>query len=436
MISQIGQVRLIGLISLLVTIANAEHRAALVIDNHAYKHTPLKLEPLDMAPVMQKLESYGFQTQVWQNTDSNKLKYGVRDYPWTTPVAGTHLLYYRGQVSPGNDRKSLLLMDINAQAGRGTNLNDLLKNLSTKGGSARNLIVLDVPKKPNVDIEVPDGCTLLYGNVDAALKTLSKTHSQAISPPEKFVQGSKVGDEWVNAQGMVFCWIPPGKFTMGSPESEKGRFPDETQREVDIKEGFWLSKYEFIMAHRKSNAHRSAVGKHKLHPLNMVSQSKDIVTRTVRPITKEEHAKGRLPTDWEYAIPSEEQWEYAARAGSKTTYYFGNELAQLPKHANFADKAMYDSKDIYSNHAHRTLNDGIPKLAKVGQFAPNPWGLHDMHGNVSEWTDSAVIKGGSWLSTPQNLRSAYRHKLGDRDQRNYVGVRLAIRKVSPNPKKK
>ena len=168
----------------------------------------------------------------------------------------------------------------------------------------------------------------------------------------------------------------------------------------------------------------------------MVSQSKDIVARTVKPITKEEHSKGRLPKEWEYALPSEEQWEYAARAGSKSTYYFGNDLAQLPKHANFADKAMYESKDIYSNHAHRTLNDGIAQIAKVGQLAANPWGLHDMHGNVSEWTDSAVIKGGSWLSTTQNLRSAYRHKLGDRDQRNYVGVRLAIRRINPNTKKK
>lgn len=435
MISQIGQIRLIGLISLLLTTAHAEHRVALVIDNHDYKHDSLKLEAVDLAPTLQKLESHGFRTQVWQNTDNNRLKYGVRDYPSTTPVAGTLLLYYRGQVSPSNDGKTVLLMDVGSSAGRGISLNELLNNLSTKGGSVRNLIVLDVPKVPQTEIEVPEGCTVTYRKLETILKTLPKSYSKAVSPPDKFVQGSKVGDEWVNAQGMVFCWIPPGKFTLGSPESEIGRFPDEIQREVEIKKGFWLSKYELINAHRKSNQHRSAIGKHKLHPLNMVSQSKDIITRTIKPITKEEHSKGRLPKGWEYSLPSEEQWEYAARAGTTTIYSFGNDPARLPKYANFADKAMYDSKDIYSNHAHRVLNDGNPIIARVGLYEPNPWGLHDIHGNVSEWTDSAVIKGGSWLSTSQNLRSAYRQKLGDRDQRNYVGVRVAIRRVGANPRK-
>jgi sulfatase modifying factor 1 len=419
---------LLGFFSLTLNL-HAEHRAALVIDNHAYQHESLQLSAIDLSPEIAKLNQYGFRTQVWQNTDANKLKSLFRDYPSTTPVAGTQLIYYRGQVSVSIEQKNVLLMDVNSQTGRGLNLKELLDSLSRKGGSARNLIVLDVPNQPNVEFEVSDDCSVIYGKLDTALKTLSKSHSISVSPPDKFIPGSKVGDEWVNAQGMVFCWIPPGRFIMGSPVEEEGRFPDETQREVEINEGFWLSKYEFIMAHRKSNAHRSAIGEHKLHPLNMVSQSKDIISRTVNPITKEEQSKGHLPKDWEYTLPSEEQWEYAARAGTKGAYSFGNDIHLLPKHANFADKAMYNSMDIYSNHAHRSLNDGNPTIAKVGQYAPNPWGLSDMHGNVSEWTDSAVIKGGSWLSTPQNLRSAYREKLGDRDQRNYVGVRIAIRKV-------
>ena len=127
----------------------------------------------------------------------------------------------------------------------------------------------------------------------------------------------------------------------------------------------------------------------------------------------------------------------AARAGTTTAYFFGHDPALIDKYANFADKTWFDTGEVYANHAHRTLSDGHAKLAPVGSLQPNPWGLHDVLGNVAEWTEDAVMRGGSWVSIPQYCRSAHRQKMGDRDQRNYLGVRVVIRKASTaTPKKK
>jgi sulfatase modifying factor 1 len=421
----IGRIGLIGLISA----AHGEHRSALIIDNHDYAEQSLALEPADIPPLQGKLLKAGFACTVRKNLDANQMRLAIEGFAETTPVNGKALLYFHGHSIPSVDQKSTLLADINSKPGRGYPLDAAFKALSTKGGSQSNHIVLDSPPLTNVQEEIPDDCHLNTDGIDPLLDSLPQTASNAISPPDKFALGTKAGEEWVNTRGMVFCWVPPGKSTMGSPETEAGRHEDEALREVEIQEGFWLSKYEFIRGHYKGNPNKSSVGSHKLDPVNAASQSKDILSRTLRPLTQDEQAKGRLPEGWEYGLPSEEQWEYAARAGTSTTYPFGNDTSQLPKYANFADKSMYATKGIFSNHAHHTLDDGQPGIAHIGLYAPTHWGLHDMHGNVSEWTDSAVIKGGSWLSTTENLRSAYREKLSDREQRNYIGFRIAIRKT-------
>ena len=284
---------------------------------------------------------------------------------------GTALVYFIGQALPGeyNKRKTLCLLDIKGRPGRGLGADYVLQQLHARGGSARNLLALASAAQPGgPSLELPGDSRLVFGDAEAVFNTLGLA-SPVVGPPGKMVPGRKAGDEWVGPRGMVYCWCPPGRFVMGSPENEPGRFSDEEQREVVIREGFWMAKYEWPRGLWRGNRKNKAVDEDKLHPVNMVSQSKDTLAREIKPMNEAARKSGLLPAGWEFALPSEAQWEYAARAGTTTAYFFGNQPTQIHKHANFADKTAYDTGSIYTNHAHRTLDDGVAALARVVRVA-------------------------------------------------------------------
>ncbi len=133
-----------------------------------------------------------------------------------------------------------------------------------------------------------------------------------------------------------------------------------------------------------------------------------------------------------YALPTEAQWEYGARAGTTTAYSFGDDIATLGDYGWFEDNAFSD--------------DGYAPQ-KVGTKRPNPWGLYDMHGNVWEWTAdwfnkkyyfispaieptgplvgfNKVYRGGGWYSGAEDLRSAARSAQPPENRYNYVGFRV------------
>jgi formylglycine-generating enzyme len=152
-------------------------------------------------------------------------------------------------------------------------------------------------------------------------------------------------------------------------------------------------------------------------------------------LNENERKAKRLTNDWIYTLPTEAQWEYACRAGSKTAYSWGDSIV---------------SKNANSN------NSQLNQTGVCGQYEPNKWGFYDMHGNVLEWCldwyDSSyglgdfflfgeddptgpqkgierVCKGGSWYDKGHNLRSASRQSRNPIARLGYLGFRLALKRI-------
>ncbi|TWU11411.1 Serine/threonine-protein kinase pkn1 [Symmachiella macrocystis] len=235
--------------------------------------------------------------------------------------------------------------------------------------------------------------------------------------------------------------IPGGTYTMGSPEDEADRYKDESpQREVKI-EPFWMGKCEVTWDEYDIWSFSLDQKIRKIRGVDPTERDKkaDAVTRPTPPYTDMTFSMGHdgFPaicmtqlaaktyckwlsekTGHYYRLPTEAEWEYACRAGTTTAFSFGDDPEKIGDYAWYGD----NSDDQYQ---------------KVGKKKPNPWGLHDMHGNVNEWVldqyqetypapDKSVqgpllgplvvatelyprvVRGGSWEDDPADARSATR----------------------------
>ncbi len=223
---------------------------------------------------------------------------------------------------------------------------------------------------------------------------------------------------------LEMVYIPGGTFMMGSPEGE-GRDDEKPQHQVTVPT-FFMGKYQVTQEQWKAVANLPQVDKElKPEPSRFKpedNQKNNLPVEKVSWYDAEEFCK-RLSkhTGKQYRLASEAEWEYACRAGTTTPFHFGetitSELANYRASRTFAD----ESKGEYRE-----------KTASVGQFPPNAFGLHDMHGNVYEWccdtwhenyegapndgsswigdrSYQRVRRGGSWLNFPENCRSANRY---------------------------
>lgn len=261
----------------------------------------------------------------------------------------------------------------------------------------------------------------------------SKEPAKPVQPIQSLVQslqtpGQTFRDKLKSGgEGPLLTVIPAGRFLMGSPGSEPGRSDEEgPQHEVIIAQPFALGVYAVTFAEYGSFCEIT----------DRETPDDNDWGRENRPVINVSWRDAQAYCAWlseqtgqSYRLPSEAEWEYACRAGTQTPFHTG--------------AAIYRDRANFARKHERTV--------PVGSFAPNAFGLYDMHGNVWEWTqdcwhdnyDNApddgsawlkkeggkcnrrVVRGGSWSNDPRSLRSANRIRFDTDESLNLLGFRFA-----------
>ncbi len=202
--------------------------------------------------------------------------------------------------------------------------------------------------------------------------------------------------------GMRMIYVAAGKYTMGSPVGETERAQDEgPQTQVTLSRGFWLGKYEVTQTQYLvvMGTNPSRFWEDLSRPVEQVYWYD--ATNYCAQLTERERAAGRLPAGDEYRLPTEGQWEYACRAGTTGRVSFGDD----PGYAQLGNYAYYEKNSgVNGGNANSSTHP-------VGQKQPNPWGFHDMYGNVMEWCldwYAGSLRGGSVIDPPGAVEGSYR----------------------------
>jgi formylglycine-generating enzyme required for sulfatase activity len=318
----------------------------------------------------------------------------------------------------------------------------------TRGGSRQQLLLHD-----GVSIPLPTGQAELELRTDRSVVQLKQWRRE----PWAAAAGRDRFGLWADAdiKGVVqrFRWIPPGRFKMGSPRSEAGRWTDEApQHVVTWTHGRWLADTPVTQA-----LWQSVMGDNPCRfqssdrPVENVSwHDCELFLNKLRRLMPKFECRVRLPT--------EAEWEYACRAGTETTTWLGDLVIRGENDGPLLDTiAWYGGNcgvEYELDQGHDTTNWPAKQYDHtmggshpVGRRDPNPFAIYDMLGNVYEWcmdgwsmyasTDSTdppalartsftrIVRGGSWNSNAAFIRAAHRHASLPGGRHGYVGFRLA-----------
>ena len=299
-------------------------------------------------------------------------------------------------------------------------------------------------------------------------------NSAQLRPLYDWLAGAKVGERFRDcAQCPEMVVVPAGEFLMGSPESEAGRFVNEGPvHRVRIAAPFAVGVYEVTFAEWDACMEDGGCDQIRIWHIHDEEPGWQPVDN-IRWNDAQEYVEWlTAKTGERYRLPSESEWEYAARAGTRTSRPWGDSESGQCRHANGADaeskrrlvvRVVVDGhandvdaerkrwlSDYVENFPVASCDDGRATWAPVGRFKANAWGLHDVLGNLWEWTEDcwndsyagaptdgsawrsgdcsrSVLRGGSWLNPPRGLRSAERNRehISSDSDRSDVGFRVA-----------
>ncbi len=261
--------------------------------------------------------------------------------------------------------------------------------------------------------------------------------------PTRRKQAGEVRDD--NGLRMKLVWCSAGTFM-----NDSDRRGNKGQVNVTLTKGFWLGRYEVTQSEWKQ-VMMTEPWKDKRFTEDEIELSKEgdafpatfvsweDATQFCQKLTDEERRAGRLRDGWEYTLPTEAQWEYACRAGTKTEFHFGDDESKLGEYAWFDDNVV-DPGEFYAH--------------EVGRKKPNSWGLYDMYGNVSEWCRDSfdhrfrggrdpevkkrhgqykcrVVRGGGWGASAKFCQSSHHWGGEQESRRSNLGFRVALSAVVP-----
>lgn len=270
--------------------------------------------------------------------------------------------------------------------------------------------------------------------------------AEAATARQQQVEPCELRIDLGNQQGLTLRAIPAGEFAMGDANG----YPDESPvTHVRIDKPFWMATTEVSLAQYQCFDPDHRNGHYDMHYKDQVKPGYAMDSPDL-PVIRVSWQQANAFCEWlskrsgrKVRLPTEAQWEWAARAGSDRALWFGDTDADFSRHANLADASLKQlavsgvdpqpipnpGRDVDFVPKDARFNDGYLHLAPVTSHLPNPWGLHHLHGNVAEWTRDSwhpypyapgsasdpvsnslekTVRGGSWRDRPQHARSAFR----------------------------